>query len=71
MFEGENSFNDSPILEAIDKIMKYYDAPITEDDLKTVRKTKMYGKESVLRCPKSCSRIKGFPFYLYIQIMTL
>jgi hypothetical protein len=48
MFEGESSFTDSPILEAVDKIMKYYDAPITDDDLKKVRKTKMYGKESIL-----------------------
>ena len=48
MFEGENNFTDSPILEAVDKIMKYYDAPLTDDDLKKVRKTKMYGKESVL-----------------------
>ncbi|WP_172369170.1 hypothetical protein [Sporosarcina jiandibaonis] len=48
MFEGENSFTDSPILEAVDKIMKYYDAPLTDDDFKKVRKTKMYGKESVL-----------------------
>ena len=48
MFEGENKFTDSPILEAVDKIMKYYDAPLTDDDLQKVRKTKMYGKESVL-----------------------
>lgn len=48
MFEGENRFIDSPILGAVEKIMNYYDAPLTDDDLKKVRKTKMYGKESVL-----------------------
>ena len=70
MFEGENIFTDSSILEAVDKIMKYYDAPLTDDDLQKARKTKMYGKESILDV-LSLVQDKGVPFYLYIQIMTL
>jgi hypothetical protein len=60
MFESEIIFKDTSNLQAIEKLMMYYDVPITGKDLKSIEKTNWNEKDSTLDGIQ-LTRTKGIP----------
>lgn len=60
MFTGDNLLKDTLLYEAIEKMMKYYETPITQADLKNIRKNKINKRHSYLDLLQLAQN-KGFP----------